>query len=409
MSEIINNNQKRKELLKQLILQLHQGVAPDTVKLQLATLLKSVPYGLVVEAEQELIQEGLPEAEVMKLCDIHSQVLEESLDQSGAKPIPPGHPVDIFRQENEALSQVVTRLEAVYAKLAQENLTDWQAYLDEIRQNFNDLMDVDKHYQRKEYLLFPFLEKKGVTGPPKVMWGKHDEIRALLKNAQEKLHGAEQFSQKDFYAIVNQHLRPASQAIADMIVKENEILLPMAMDKLTEPEWAEIQRQTPEYGYCLYDPPVIWYPESKVHAEVLSTEPSGFIQLPTGRFSLPELTALLGTVPIDMTFVDKDDKVRWFSHGKHRIFSRSRAILGRDVRHCHPPASVHIVEQILTDFKSGKAERAPFWINMKGRFIHIEYFALRGENGEYLGTLEVSQDLTELRQLQGEQRLLSYK
>jgi len=134
-----------------------------------------------------------------------------------------------------------------------------------------------------------------------------------------------------------------------------------------------------------------------------------FIQLPSGKFTLPELTTLLNSIPVDMTFVDKDDKVRWFSEGAHRIFARSRAILGRDVRNCHPPASVHMVEQILHDFKSGKADNAPFWIELKGRFVHIEYFALRDAAGNYLGTLEVSQDLTDLRQLQGEQRLLSYK
>jgi len=110
-----------------------------------------------------------------------------------------------------------------------------------------------------------------------------------------------------------------------------------------------------------------------------------------------------------MTFVDKDDKVKYFSQSEERIFQRNRAILNRDVRHCHPPASAHIVDKILEDFKSGKQTRAPFWINMGGRFIHIEYFALHNDKGEYSGTLEVSQDLTELKKLEGDQRILSYK
>ncbi len=118
---------------------------------------------------------------------------------------------------------------------------------------------------------------------------------------------------------------------------------------------------------------------------------------------------MLNTMPVDITFVDKNDKVKYFSQGPHRIFDRSRAILNRDVRMCHPPSSVDVVEQIVNDFKSGKEDRAPFWIQLNGRFIHIEYFALRNEKGEYLGTIEVSQDLTELRKLQGEQRLLSYR
>jgi len=112
---------------------------------------------------------------------------------------------------------------------------------------------------------------------------------------------------------------------------------------------------------------------------------------------------------VDITFVDKDDKVKYFSQGRDRIFQRNRAIINRDVRHCHPPASAHIVDKIIEDFKSGKQDRAPFWINLGGKFIYIEYFALRNEKGEYLGTLEVSQDLTEYRKLEGEQRILSYK
>ena len=117
---------------------------------------------------------------------------------------------------------------------------------------------------------------------------------------------------------------------------------------------------------------------------------------------------MLNSIPFDLTFVDKDDRVRYFTQGRERIFARSRAILGRKVQLCHPPSSVHIVEKILDDFHAGRQSRAPFWINLKDRFIHIEYFALRDKDGGYLGTLEVSQDLTEKRALGGEQRLLSY-
>jgi hypothetical protein len=135
---------------------------------------------------------------------------------------------------------------------------------------------------------------------------------------------------------------------------------------------------------------------------------SDVIQLPSGNFTKAELQAILNTLPVDMTFVDKNEKVKYFSQGKERIFHRSRAILNRDVKLCHPPSSVHVVEQILDDFRTGKQDHAPFWIQMKGKFIFIEYYALRDENGEYLGTLEVSQDLTEKRALEGEQRILSY-
>ncbi len=268
-------------------------------------------------------------------------------------------------------------------------------------------MDVDKHYKRKEYLLFPFLEKYNITGPPTVMWGKHDETRGLLKKAMDALVSATKLSTDDSKVLVNSVLKPATQAISDMIMKEEEILLPMCMDKLSDLDWYHIYNQTIEFGYCLYDPIEEWKPQGLIQ-EIQPDIPQGYVQLPSGTFKTEELLAIFNTLPIDITFVDKEDKVRFFSTGPDRIFPRNRAIIGRDVRLCHPPSSVHIVEQILEDFKSGKEKSAPFWINLQGKFIYIEYFALRGVEGQYLGTVEFSQDLTPLRALQGEQRLLSY-
>jgi DUF438 domain-containing protein len=132
------------------------------------------------------------------------------------------------------------------------------------------------------------------------------------------------------------------------------------------------------------------------------------IPFATGSLSPAELEVILNTIPFDLTFVGADDRVKYFTQGRERIFERNRAIIGRQVQMCHPPTSVHIVQQILDDFKSGKQDRAPFWITLNGKFIHIEYFAVRDQNGKYLGTLEVSQDLTEKRALTGQQRLLSY-
>jgi hypothetical protein len=278
-----------------------------------------------------------------------------------------------------------------------------------LRGLFNSLFDVDKHYRRKEYLLFPYLEKQGITGPPKVMWGKHDEIRELIKGSIEILQ-TERITYDEFVASAEMILHPAIKAVRDMITKEEEILFPMALDKLSEKEWYEISNQSLEIGYCLYDPRVKWKPSWAEEVSINEAQKSGSnIQLPSGSFSAEELLCILNTLPIDITFVDKDDKVKYFSQGAERIFQRNRAILNRDVRFCHPPASVHIVDKIIEDFRSGKQSRAPFWINMGGKMIHIEYFALRNEKGEYLGTLEVSHNVNVYRKLQGEQRILSYK
>jgi uncharacterized protein len=413
MSELINNALRRKELLKHMILQLHEGHAPTQVRTQLIRLLGQVPYGEVVEVEQELIKDGVPVEEIMRLCDVHTAALQGAIDQAGAKTPPPGHPAHTFAKENEALEWELAAIAKLYQEIA--GLGD-DASADEqmasVRGHFNSLMDVDKHYRRKEELLFPFLEKHGITGPPKVMWGKHDEARALLKGSQEALMAPGAVTAAEARSVIQLVLEPASRAVADMIDKEQQILLPMCLDTLTDLEWWEVSRGSVEIGFCLYDPPQdpadAWRP-AELPAETVPPEGlAGRIQLPSGSFTPAELTAVLNTIPFDLTFVDKDDTVRFFTQGRERIFSRSRAILGRQVQFCHPPRSVHIVEQILGDFRAGRQQRAQFWIELKGRFLSIEYFALRGTAGEYLGCLEVSQDLTEKRALTGQQRLLSY-
>lgn len=408
MSELINHT-NRKALLKHMILQLHEGEAPDQVKNRLIHVLKSVPYNEVVEVEQELINEGLPVEEVLKLCDIHTNVLEGSIDTEGQPEVTEGHPVDTFRKENQALRLVVESLKADFQKASSmEEGSMLVDFINGLRAGFNQLMDVDKHYRRKENLLFPFLEKYDITGPPKVMWGKHDEARGLLKDANDALRETS-MSKEELLSVIDMLLKPASTSVTDMIMKEEEILLPMCLETLSESNWYEIYQQTPEIGFCLYDPNVEWKPRALSTELKVTKSDQNKIVLTSGSFTTEELTAILNTLPVDITFVDRNDKVAYFSQSAERIFDRNRAILQRDVRMCHPPHSVHTVEQILSDFKSGKQSRAPFWIQRGNMFVHIEYFALRDPNGEYLGTLEVSQELSEKRSLQGEQRLLQYK
>jgi uncharacterized protein len=409
MSELINNSRYRKERLKELILKLHEGESAEKVRQELIETLQSIPYGEVVEVEQELISEGLPESEVLKLCDIHGEVLEGHVDQSGSKEIPEGHPVDVFKQENLELKKVTGKTKDLLDSVSKVPEGTFQNFKNVLLSCFNDLLDVDKHYQRKEYLMFPYLEKKEITGPPKVMWGKHDEIREQLKGCIALLKEPE-LSKNDLVESLDLIFYPVVKALDDMVQKEEEILFPMAMDVITEDDWWSIHQQTLEFGFTLYDPQVEWKPEGieKSSEAVTATNGDGTIQLPSGSFTSQEILAILNTAPVDMTFVDKDDKVKYFTQGSHRIFARSRSIINRDVRLCHPPGSVDIVEKILADFKSGKTSHAPFWIQMKGKFILIEYFALRDEKGEYLGTLEVSQDLKEARSLEGEKRILSY-
>ena len=407
MSEMIHDQRKRKDLLKHMILQLHQGQAPDAVRHQLMRLLGRVPYDEVVAVEQELINEGLPTEEVLELCDIHTQALQGTIDTCGDGKVPAGHPVDVFQKENKALAWEAGRMEELFAEL--EDLpegADPGPLLHDIRVRFNALMDVEKHYLRKENLLFPYLESRDITGPPTVMWGKHDETRQLLKAGIEALEAAGGATAPEAATVAEVVLRPAAEAIIGMIDKEEQILLPMCLDTLNESEWGEIARSSAEFGYCLVVPDIEWRPAHEQNEP--EPEDGSRIRLPSGTFTLVELERVLNIIPFDVTFVDADDTVRYFSEGRERIFARSRAILGRKVQYCHPPKSVDIVQQILSDFRDGKQEQARFWIELGGRFICIEYFALRDADAAYLGCLEVSQDLTEKRALTGQQRLLNY-
>jgi DUF438 domain-containing protein len=410
MSEIINNRQQRVEIMKSLIRQLHSGVAEEQVKHQLETMLDEADYSDVFLMEVQLVQEGIPAESIQQLCDTHTRVLKKHLDLQETPDTTPGHPVHTFVQENRELNKTTGQIRLLMKKL--EALPDEQdatPQVREIQSQLNNLMDVDKHYRRKEYLLFPYFEKNNLPGPPMVMWGKHDEARNILKQTIAGLQEVESMTAAEAKAYNLFTVTPAVEAVDDMIYKEEKIMFPTALNLLTEQDWYEIYLQTDEYGYCLYAPQFEWTPEGGIHKEAgKPAAKGGRIQMPTGNFSLEELIGTFSTLPFDLTFVDKDDTVRYFSPGKERIFDRSRAILGRKVQYCHPPKSVHIVNQIVKDFKAGKQERARFWINMGGRLIYICYYAVRDSQGGYMGTLEVTQDLTEVRSLEGERRLLEY-
>ncbi|HET7752465.1 MAG TPA: DUF438 domain-containing protein [Anaeromyxobacteraceae bacterium] len=411
MSELIDNATHRKQTLKDLMRQLDAGEPPAEVRARLKDLLGAVPYHEVVEVEQQLFAEGVDPKQMSRACDLHAQAVNGLVDLRRSKAPPPGHPAHTFKMENEALRAEVGILEKLFAEIeALSEDADALPLLGSIRARFNALMDVDKHYLRKEHLLFPFLEKHGVTGPSKVMWAKHDETRELLEVAMSALPASGvAVSGADARALIEFALRPAARAVADMVVREESILLPMSLEKLSAAEWLQVERQSPEIGFCLYDPQDVWRPSGVPEPEQTSAAAPDRIRLPTGSFTVAELEAMMNALPFDVTFVDRDDTVRFFSHGPDRVFARSRAVIGRKVQYCHPPSSVSTVDEILDGFRAGSHDSAAFWIDLRGKFVHIEYRALRSASGEYLGCLEVTQDLTEKRALAGEQRLLSWQ
>ena len=407
MSELIDNRARRIATLKEIIQHFHRGEAPDAVKSQLREMVRQINPSEIMAMEQELISGGMPVEEVRSMCDLHSQVTREVLVQLPATSISPGHPVDTFRRENAAIGGVIAKTRAIFNELTTHpDNEECKPQLLQIRQNANELMDIDKHYQRKEHALFSFLEKHGITGPSKVMWAKDDDIRALLKRMNQATHDCTPTVAE--CKTLGASVLPALAAVEEMIFKEENILLPMSLQTLTENEWAEIWASSPKYGWCLVEPRLGYTPPQAVAASTPAVPNEGTIMMPTGNVTVEQLTSVLSTLPIDLTFIDADDRVAFFTEGPDRIFARSKAIIGRKVQHCHPPSSVDVVDRILDDFRAGRQNVAEFWIDFRGKFAHIRYFAVRDKAGKYLGTVELTQDIAPLRRLTGERRLLQY-
>lgn len=411
MSELINNRQHRIDDLKQIILHLHRGESPDAVRERLASIVRETDATEVAAMEQQLMADGMSVDEVRSMCDLHSQVLRDVVKPIQIRmPVPPGHPVDTFRRENAAIREAVAAARAAFSVVAgAASAADLQPEaLEACRASANALFDIDRHYRRKEDLVFPFLEKHGIVGPSKVMWAKDDEARELISALGEALqeHDAGLDEWKLVLATVGEQ---ALSAVEEMVSKEEMILIPMAMDTLTREEWGVVWAESPRIGWCLVEPRTGYAPpEGSAPANPLQVPGQRALILPTGHLTIEQLQALFQMLPLDLTFVDHEDRVAFFSEGPHRVFARSKAIIGRKVQHCHPPRSVDIVDRILGDFRSGAQDTAEFWIDFRSRFVHVRYFAVRDAARTYLGCLEVTQDVTAIRALQGERRLLQY-
>jgi DUF438 domain-containing protein len=400
MSEQINNRQYRQEVIKSIISQLHEGKTVDQVKQQFEEAFKDVSATEISEAEQALIAEGLPISEVQRLCDVHAAVFKGSIEeihQSSDKSLIPGHPANILKRENRFIEEIInTKINPLLNKSPKE------IDLDTLSAALEHLKGVDIHYLKKENLLFPYMERYGITGPPKVMWGVDDEIRAEIKEVLNHLSDKHDITD-DFIEKVTSLV----DSIKEMIFKEENILLPMLMETLTQDEWKKISDESGQFGF-LIDDITKWDPKPEEQEQVeQEKKEAGVITMPTGVLKFEEVIRLLDTLPLDITFVDKNDIVKYFSQGSERIFHRTKAIIGRDVANCHPPASVNVVEKIVEDFKNGTKNHEDFWINMGDKFVLIRYFAVRSETGEYLGVLEVTQDIKPIQEIKGEKRLVS--
>lgn len=413
---------KNLESLKELLKKLHEGEDVEKLKSKFKELLKSIPPLEIPIIEQELMKDGISAEEIANMCDIHVELFRESFAKKTGHHAPAGHPLHTFYMENDKITKDA------------ELLNLYSSNLDENTENLKSLakklpMIGTTHYNREEMLLFPYLERRGITAVPSTLWRKHDECRAKIKLLLRSIY------QEDMHNI-KERVREVSKLLTDMVFRENNILYPTARVILSEGEWAAIKQQEDEIGYYNVKPYSKWEPKAKpIHpyelegemtAEQISNLPEevrailehkapkpdkyktvnkGDIKLDTGYLSPEEVNAIFKTIPGGITFIDKNDRVRFFS-GSGRMFKRTTSVLGRPVQFCHPPKSVHMVNKILQEFKEGRRDAAEFWIQVGKKFIYIRYFPVKDKNGEYIGTLEIEQDITEIKKLEGERRLI---
>lgn len=435
--------QQRQERIVEILTLLHEGGSFEAAKELFNQEFDGVDVTEITAAEKALIQSGLNPQEIQRLCNIHAAVFKGSINEihrSNLEHEQPGHPIHTLKLENQVLQSLLTdEIDDLLLKIKAGDWTQKERLLKALK----DLRQIDKHYARKETLIFSYMEKYGISAPPKVMWGVDDDIRDMVK-ALIQLAGDERAA----YNPIATKWEETKNEIEEMIFKEEEIMTPMTLDVFSLSDWEKIAADSFDIGFAFIPEPLPWKPSQEALEKESEREParqlaiqqakattdgiaesllnetdsvpvfvekqdkaemkevSEPIVLPTGTLKLEQMIAMFQVLPVDLTFVDNDDRVRFFSEGKERVFPRTTSVIGREVVNCHPPKSMHIVQQILDDFRSGARSEAEFWIDMRGKKIYIRYFALRNEADDYLGCLEVTQDVTPIQSLEGQKRLL---
>lgn len=312
--------------------------------------------------------------------------------------LPEGHPVQIYFQENDLIHKFLEELSTA------NPVEDLQQYIN----IFNQLTTIEKRFARKENQLFPFLEKKKWVGPSQGMWSFHDNLREQIRLIQYyiKTKNPEKIA-VNMPFLVN--------GIYRLMQIEETVLFPNALDILEEGDWIAMRAGEEEIGWMLPNTPAPFpaieyvHPSEDVTPRDLSFSLENTSHYDEGYMTVEQVNLLFKTMPLDLTYVDENDKVIFYNRGEERVFPRSAGIIGREVKFCHPPKSVGTVLRILEEFRKGTKNESSFWINYKERLIYIRYFAVRDANKNYKGVIEMSQDITDIKKIEGEKRLLDWE
>ena len=299
------------------------------------------------------------------------------------------HPIKIYLKENILIKDFLEKLKNISIH------DDFEMFFS----IFNNLCEIEKHYVRKENQLFPFIEKYGWNTTTQYMWTFHDQIREEFKEIRAKIE------KKDFDDITFS-IKDLIDNINHMILLEETTLFPNALNALISEDWDEISIGDKEVGYMM-DVEYIHPKDDKKRRKIdLATDAIYFEE---GYLTPNQINLIFKHLPLDITYVDENDKVIFYNNGDERIFPRSPGIIGREVKFCHPPKSVDNVLKILEEFKLGTKDNAEFWINFKDSFIHIRFFAIRDKDKNYKGVMEITQNVSDIKALEGERRILDWQ
>lgn len=402
--------------LKEIIESLCEGDTPSALMKQFEQDCDSIGHDELVKLFAELDAQGSNFRSCEAVIDFFDNVVQEKIAAGRLNQYPMGHPVRVYLEENLLLRSLIKEI--------------WQfkptQQLEEFATLFKEIGKVELHYQRKENQLFPCLEKHGWDSPSKNMWAFHDENRAILKEVRQAVEQGDA-------TLAEQKAPYLFGELERMMQIEEQRLLPRAMELLDEEDWLDMRSGDREIGWMLATEPA---PFPIIHDEVIDEDvlesvesasaeqyvhPSkvkrkkklpfdttGMFHFDEGYMTPEQVNLIFKTLPLDITYVDENDKVLFYNRGQERLFPRSAGIIGREVHLCHPPKSVDTVLRIVEEFKKGTRDVADFRIKIRGRFVVIRYFAVRDEEKNYRGVLEMSQDITDIQTLEGEQRLLDW-
>ena len=387
---------ERVEQLKGFLKRLGTGEAFGDVRKDFASQFKHVEASEIMKAEQGLMREGTPLEEVQQLCDLHSALfhgstIHEQMEEEHAKVEAAleaqdkkqtvttlvetiGHPLNQMTEENKALNDLIEEL--------RPKVADKTATVDDV----NRVRQLSVHYAKKGDLLYPKLKVDyAIGGPSMVMWTVDGDIRDQLGDLAKSSQSVD-----DWYRRFDELLTRAQE----MIYKEQNILFPICAENFSKEDWYQIYKDTAQYEDIFGVTRIAW-PEADAALAAQTTKPSGdnnAIGLIGGTLTVDQLDAMLNTMPMEVTFVDHEDINRYFNDGE-KVFKRPTTAIGRDVYSCHPPKVEPIVRGIIDSFRKGDRDNVAVWLEKQGRPFYVNYMAVRDQNNNYIGTLELVQDM----------------